>query len=124
MVPERKKRTTDSFERSIYEECIAYKRDRDIQLICIGDLNSSPESEFIQKLSGSVEPTLFNATRPEDRKMATWKTPEHKDSHIDYVFYGMGSMLAPVIDVYHNEIIDTPISEKSRIMPLLEASYE
>ena len=44
--------------------------------------------------------------------MATWKTPEHKDSHIDYVFYGMGSMLAPVIDVYHNEIIATPVTEK------------
>lgn len=100
------------FERSIYEECIAYKREGDMQFICMGDFNCAPESEFIQKLSGSVEPALFNATRPEDRKMATWKTPEHKDSHIDYVFYGMGSMLAPVIDVYHNEIIATPVTEK------------
>ena len=97
------------FERSIYEECIAYKRDEDMQFICMGDINCSPDSGFIQKLSGSFEPALFNATRPEDRKMATWKKPECHN-HIDYVFYSMGTMLGQVVDVYCNDIIDTPIS--------------
>lgn len=100
------------FERSIYEECIAYKREEDMQFICMGDFNCVPESEFIQKLSGPVEPVLFNATRPDDRKKTTWRTPEHMDSHLDYICYSMGTMLAPVIDIYCNDIIDTPISEK------------
>lgn len=99
------------FERSIYEECIAYKREEDMQFICLGDLNSSPDSGFIQKLSGSFEPALYNATNPADMKKTTWRTPEHMDSHLDYIFYSMGTMLAPVVDIYHNEIIDAPISE-------------
>ncbi len=98
------------FERSIYEECIAYKREEDMQFICMGDFNCVPESEFIQKLSGPVEPVLFNATRPDERKKTTWRTPEHMDSHLDYIFYSMGTMLAPVVDIYCNHIIDTPIS--------------
>lgn len=98
-----------AFERSLFKECIAYKREADMQFICMGDFNCSPDSGFIQKLSGSFEPALFNATRPEDRKMATWKTPECHN-HIDYVFYSIGSMLGSVVDVYCNDIIDTPIS--------------
>ena len=100
-----------AFERSLFKECIAYKREEDMQFICLGDLNCSPDSGFIQKLSGSFEPAIYNATRPADRKKTTWRTPEHMDSHFDYVFYSMGTMLAPVVDIYHNEIIDAPISE-------------
>lgn len=100
------------YERSIYEECMIYKREQDIQFICMGDLNSFSESSFIEKLSGRVEPVLFNATRPNDRDLPTWKNPECKSAHIDYIFYSMGSMSAPAIEVYYNDIIDRPIREK------------
>ena len=44
--------------------------------------------------------------------MPTWENPEYEPNHIDYIFYSMGSMMAPVIDVYYNEIINAPIIEK------------
>lgn len=100
------------FEKSISETCIAYRREPDIQFIFMTDANASPESSFIQKLSGAVNPPLFNATRTGDRKLATWNNPEYMNNHIDYIFYSMGSMIAPVIDAYYNDIIDVPISEK------------
>ena len=100
------------FEKSISKTCMAYRREADIQFIFITDANASPESSFIQKLSGVVNPPLFNATRTGDRKLPTWYNSEYINNHIDYIFYGMGSMMAPVIDIYYNDIIDVPILEK------------
>lgn len=97
------------FEQSVSETCMAYRIEPDMQFIFMTDANASPENAFIQKLSGAVNPSLFNATRTGDRNIATWKNPEYTDNHIDYIFYSMGSMTAPVIDVYYNDIIDAPI---------------
>ena len=73
------------FEKSISETCMAYKREPDMQFIFMTDANASPENAFIQKLSGAVDPSLFNATRTGDRKIATWKNPEYTNNHIDYI---------------------------------------
>lgn len=102
------------FEQSISETCMSYRREPDMQFIYMADMNASPQDAFIQKLSGAVDPSLFNATRTGDRTIATWKNPEYTENqnHLDYIFYSMGSMMAPVIDVYYNDIIDAPISEK------------
>lgn len=101
-----------TFEESVVDTCNAYRREPDMQFIFMTDANASPEDVFIRKLSGAVNPSLFNATRTGDRDIPTWKNPEYASSHIDYIFYSMGSMIAPVIDVYYNEIIEAPISEK------------
>ena len=100
------------FEQSIFETCKLYKYKTDIQFIFMADANTTPESSFIQQLSGTVEPLLYNATKASDLKIATWNNPEYKSSHIDYIFYSMGSMKSSAIDVYNNDIIDTPIAEK------------
>ncbi len=100
------------FERSITDTCSAYRRDRDVQFIFMTDANASPEDVFIRRLSGAVNPVIFNATRTGDRGKPTWMNPEYEPNHIDYIFYSMGSMMAPVIDVYYNEIIDAPIVKR------------
>ncbi|MDY4097931.1 MAG: hypothetical protein SOY47_14660 [Lachnospiraceae bacterium] len=101
-----------TFEASVADTCNAYRREPDMQFIFMTDANASPEDAFIRKLSGAVNPVLFNATRTGDRDMPTWENPEYEPNHIDYIFYSMGSMMAPVIDVYYNEIINAPIIEK------------
>lgn len=101
-----------TFEASVADTCNAYRRESDMQFIFMTDANASPADAFIRKLSGAVNPVLFNATRTGDRDLATWKNPGYKPSHIDYIFYSMGSMMASVIDVFYNEIIDSPITKK------------
>lgn len=100
------------YEKSIADTCNAYRREPDMQFIFLTDANASPEDRFIRKLSGPVNPALFNATRTGDRHIPTWKNPEYSSNHIDYIFYSMGSMLAPIIDIYYNDIVETPISGK------------
>ncbi|MGN9020023.1 hypothetical protein ACTNBM_13375 [Lachnospiraceae bacterium HCP1S3_C3] len=102
------------YEQSVYETCMTYRREPDIQFIFMTDANASPESPFIQKLSGSVNPPLFNATRIEDMNRATWINSRYMNihNHLDYIFYSMGTVMAPVIDVYYNDIIDAPITQK------------
>ena len=100
------------FEQSIFETCKAYKEELNIPFIFLADANATPESSFIQQLSGTVEPLLFNATRPNDRMIPTWKNPEYSSAHIDYIFYSIKSLESSAIDVYHNDIIDLPIAEK------------
>lgn len=100
------------FEQAILETCMTYRSELDVQFIFMTDANASPKDAFIQKLSGAVNPSLFNATRACDRTIATWKNPGYTDNHIDYIFYSIGSMMAPAIDVYCNDIINTPIVDK------------
>lgn len=100
------------FEYSITEICVAHREEKDMQFIFMTDANASPESLFIQRLSGTINPPLFNAMRIGDRNLPTWKNPKYKNKHIDYIFYGVGCVMAPVIDVYYNDIIDSSISEK------------
>lgn len=100
------------FERAILETCMAYRTEPDMQFIFLTDANASPKDAFIQTLSGAVNPSLYNATRICDQTVSTWKKSEHMHGHIDYIFYSIGSMMSPVIDVYYNDIIDTPIVKK------------
>lgn len=106
----RRKDLRTLFEEVIYETSAPYQKELDIQYICMMDANASPDSHFIQNLCGGVSPVLFNATQ--DRRTPTWINSEHCSNHIDYICYGMGSLMAPIIDVYSNRIIDAPIAEK------------
>lgn len=99
------------FEDSVADTCSAYRKEPDIQFVFMTDANCSPEDGFIKKLSGSANSALFNATRSGDRDIPTWRNPEYSPNHIDYIFYGMGTVMAPVVDTYYNEIFDKPISD-------------
>lgn len=99
------------FENTIKETCAAYRRETDVQYIFMGDLNATPDGCFVKSLVGPVNPMLFDATRGGDREVPTWSNPEYSKNHIDYICYSMGSMMAPVIDVYYNEIITEPITD-------------
>ena len=97
------------FEDSVVDTCNAYRREPDMQFVFMADANATPEDGFIKKLSGSVNSALFNATRTGDRDIPTWRKQGYSPNHIDYIFYSMGTIMSPVIEVYNNEIIQTPI---------------
>ena len=101
------------FEEAILSECEAYRIDPDVQFILLADANASPRSTFIYELAGEFNnPMLFNATKRTDRDLPTWINPNYGENHIDYIFYGMGSMFGEVVNIYFNEIISSPIDNK------------
>lgn len=100
------------FEHAVEDTCTTYSKEVDIQFIFMGDLNATPQDSFINKISGLVNPSIYNATQTEDRKKSTYHNSIYGDSHIDYIFYSMGSMQGDVIEVYRNEILNIPIVNK------------
>jgi hypothetical protein len=106
-----RKQLRDDFEEAVTNACNTYRTEPDIPFIIMTDANATPEDGFIKKLSGPLNPMLFNATKKEDRRIPTWRNHSYSPSHIDYIMYSMGSLKSRVIDIYPNEIIDTPINQ-------------
>lgn len=100
----------NSFENAVAEISSFYIKEPDIQFIMLADMNASPESSYIRMLSGYDESPLFNATRSGERHIPTWNNPDISNNHLDYIFYGKGSLYSNVIDPYYNDIIVEPMN--------------
>ena len=106
-----------AFESAIQQEADTFHRDPDVRLIVVGDLNATPDSDFVRCLAHTPkhrfvikEPTV-NLLKEEDLNTPTWVNEQLGCSkHIDYVVYSIGMWTA--CGLARTEVIDDTIKSK------------
>lgn len=109
-------------EKEIIATSAFFRTEQDIQFIILGDMNATPASSFIRKLTALSDSPLWNATRTEDLDSGTFINITF-GRHLDYIFFGRQSLFTEVIDPNYNEIIGAPITRKLSDHAMLLGSF-
>lgn len=86
---EEREKMRQLFINSITNLANRYRSEPDLKLIVLGDMNATPDTDFIESLAyTNINRTMIDAVKPGNENLYTWRDCETKTrSRLDYIFY-------------------------------------
>lgn len=105
--------------RKLFVNCIkelarSYRSEPDMKLIVMGDLNSSPDSDFITSMAYTFyNRPMIDAVGPNSKEMITWRDNATKlESRIDYILYSLGMLCDAGVRAKYTQIDEQTIQQE------------
>lgn len=103
-----------AFESTIQQEANTFHKDPDVKFIVVGDLNATPDSDFVKNLAYSpkhpaiIKEPLVDVISKDNISSPTWVNEQLGCANrIDYLLYSLGTWTT--CSLCRTELIDEPI---------------
>lgn len=115
----------DTFKKVILEESLNYRNEKEVNYILLGDMNSSPEDEFVIALANNFYQPMLEPLRPEDRNKTTWRNSElNSEGCLDHIYYSMGMMKSDGVKIHYTDILLDTIREEMSDHAVIRGSFD